>query len=98
MKVKIENGRNPNLDYSKYTPPCKVDYPLDDAKLPEYIKNNKNRFKKCGIWTLKGKFYTFNEICKRYNMSSNMIYKRLKRGWNMVDAFCIMSHRLNFSK
>jgi hypothetical protein len=96
MKVNADNGRNPNLDYSKYAAPCKVDYPLNDDKLPEYIKNNKNRYKKCGIWFFKDKYYSFNEICSHFNMSSSIVYKRLKRGWNIVDAFCIESHRNDY--
>lgn len=90
--------RNDDVSKASYIAPRKVDLSLVEYKA--LYKFNSGRGRKPDIYAFKGEYFKLSELGELFNLSSKMLYQRIRNGeirgdLNMVNVFGIQNHRID---
>jgi hypothetical protein len=90
MRSELNSKMERNRKLS-FVAPQKVAYSLVGDKMK--ITNKSGRNPK-DVYIHKGKYYTLDELCKRFNLSYQMVYQRINTlKWDLLRALGCENHR-----
>lgn len=79
----LENGYEPGLSIDRID--NNLGYSPENCRWVDAKAQANNRSSNVVI-TYKGETMTASQLCDKYGISRNMLYKRLKRGWDVDRA------------
>lgn len=86
----LENGYEPGLTIDRID--NNLGYSPENCRWVDAKTQANNRSSNV-VLTYKGETMTASQLCEKYGISRNMLYKRLKRGWDVDRAVETPSRR-----